>query len=140
MVRASDLTGDGRLEIVLSPAEGSGRLSWFAAPDDPAEPDWIEHVIEPVLDHAHALRLADMDGDGQVDIVVAKMHQATAPQEVSVYLNRGRGTSWEKHVVATTGSHNIALVDVGNTGWLDMHATGLTADTTICLISSHYTG
>jgi hypothetical protein len=121
VVRAGDLTGDGRLEIVLSPAEGSGRLSWFAAPADPAEPGWVEHVIEPELDHAHGLRLADMDGDGALDIVVAKMHQATAPQEVAVYLNQGQGRSWEKHVVATTGSHNIALVDVGSTGRLDIY-------------------
>lgn len=60
-----------------------------------------------------------MDGDGALDIVVAKMHQATAPQEVAVYLNQG--LAWEMLVVATTGSHNIALVDVGNTGRLDIY-------------------
>jgi hypothetical protein len=121
VVRAGDLTGDGKLKVVLSPAEGSGRLSWFAAPRDPALPGWVEHVIDPALDHAHGLRLADMDGDGALDIVVAKMHQATAPQEVAIYLNQNKGSSWEKHVVATTGSHNIALVDVGNTGRLDIY-------------------
>jgi hypothetical protein len=40
---------------------------------------------------------------------------------VAVYLNRNKGASWDKHVVATTGSHNIALVDVGNTGRLDIY-------------------
>jgi hypothetical protein len=121
VVRAGDLTGDGRLEIVLSPAEGSGRLSWFSTPRDPTEANWVEQVIDPGLDHAHGLRLGDMDGDGALDIVVAKMHQATAPQEVAVYLNRGHGAAWDKHVVATSGSHNIALVDVGNTGRLDIY-------------------
>jgi hypothetical protein len=121
VVRAGDLSGDGRLEIVLSPAEGKGRLSWFSAPEDRTGSDWVEHVIEPALDHAHAMCLADMDGSGALDIVVAKMHQATAPQDVAVYLNRGGGAAWDKHVVATTGSHNIALVDVGNTGRLDIY-------------------
>jgi hypothetical protein len=121
VVRAGDLTGDGRPEIVLSPAEGSGQLCWLAAPDDPRERGWVEHVLDPALDHAHGLGLADMTGSGALDIVVAKMHQATPPQEVAVYLNQGQGMSWVKQVVATTGSHNIALVDVGNTGWVDIY-------------------
>ena len=120
MVAVGDLNASGRLDIVLSPAEGTGRLSWFEAPEDPAGHIWAEHVIEPVFDHAHGLDVADMDGDGQVDIVVAKMHQATPPQEVSVYGNLGRGVSWRKHVVSTRGSHNIVLVDIGGTGRMDI--------------------
>jgi hypothetical protein len=121
VVRAGDLTGNGRLDIVLSPAEGSGRLSWFEPPKDATRLDWTEHVIEPALDHAHGLGIADMDGSGRLDVVVAKMHQASAPQEVSVYLNQGGGASWTKWVVSTTGSHNIALVDIGGNGRMDIY-------------------
>ena len=120
MVQAGDLDGDGRLEIALSPAEGTGRLSWFAAPDDPRDPDWTEHVIEAVLDHAHGLAVGDVDGDGTPDLAVAKMHQATPPQEVCVYYNRDRGQAWSKQVLAATGSHNIVLVDTGGDGRLDL--------------------
>lgn len=120
MVQTGDLDGDGRCEIVLSPAEGTGRLSWFEAPDNPSDTDWIEHVIEEVLDHAHGLAVGDVTGDGLPDIVVAKMHQATAPQEVCVYRNRRAG-GWAKQVIATTGSHNIALVDTGSDGRLDIY-------------------
>jgi hypothetical protein len=126
-VAAGDLTGDGRLELVLSPAEGKGRLSTFQAPTDLAQETWREQVLDADLDHAHGLGLADMGSlqssrpDGQLDIVVAKMHQATAPQEVCVYYNRGSGASWQKQVVATTGSHNIVLVDVGGNGCTDIY-------------------
>lgn len=120
-VQAGDLTADGRLEIVLSPAEGSGRLSWFEVAGQPASATWIEHVIDPGLDHAHGLGLGDMDGDGTLDIVVAKMHQASAPQAVTVYLNQGAGEWWNRQVVATTGSHNIVLVDVGANGRTDIY-------------------
>jgi hypothetical protein len=120
VVQTGDLNGDGRLEIVLSPSEGIGRLSWFEAPEDAREPGWREHVIEPRIDHAHGLGVGDMDGDGRLEIVVAKMHQATAPQEVSIYRNPGPDMAWVKQVVSTQGSHNIVLVDIGSDRRLDI--------------------
>jgi hypothetical protein len=121
VVQAGDLNGNGRIDIVLSPAEGTGRLSWFEAPEDLTSPEWVEHVIESAYDHAHGLGVADIDADGHLDVVVAKMHQATAPQEVAVYLNREGGDSWEKQVVSTQGSHNIVLVDIGSNGRMDIY-------------------
>lgn len=130
-VAAGDLNGDGRPELVLTPSEGQGLLAWYAAGADAAAP-WAESVIESQLDHAHGLALGDMDGDGHLDVVVAKMHQATPPQEVRVYRNQGRGDGWLKEVASRRGSHNIVLVDVGATGrlgifganWNDASPTG----------------
>jgi hypothetical protein len=119
-VEASDLNGNGRIDIVLAPAEGSGHLSWFEAPPDPTGPDWVEHVLDPTLDHAHGLGIADMDRNGHSDIVVAKMHQATPPQEVCIYRNQGGAGAWVKQVISTSGSHNIVLVDIGRNGRIDV--------------------
>jgi hypothetical protein len=119
-VSAGDLAGGGRTDILLTPAEGKGLVAWYEAPSDPTRGEWTEHILEPAYDHAHASGIADMDGDGHLDIVVAKMHQASAPQEIAVYLNSGGKASWTKQVVATTGSHNIVLVDIGKTGRMDI--------------------
>lgn len=110
---AGDIDGDGYVDLLAASASGGG-LFWYRYPD------WSKHRIAEGT-FTTDMAVADMDGDGCLDIVVAKMHQATAPQEVAVYLNQGQGVVWEKQVVATTGSHNIALVDVGNTGWLDIY-------------------
>ena len=120
VVATGDLAGNGGVDIALSPAEGSGHLSWFEAPADPTESSWTEHILESTFDHAHGMGIGDMNGDGRPDIVVANMHQATPPQEVAVYLNQGNGNSWQKQTVATTGSHNIVLVDIGANGRLDI--------------------
>ncbi|MGQ9608926.1 MAG: FG-GAP repeat domain-containing protein [bacterium] len=119
-IDVGDINNDGRLEIALSPAEGSGHLSWFEFASDPEEQNWIEHILESKYDHAHAIGIADMNNDGYPDIVVAKMHQASAPQEVSVYVNPGSKGFWQKHIVAVTGSHNIILFDVDNDGLVDI--------------------
>ncbi len=129
---AADLNRDGRLEIILTPAEGKGSFSWFESPEDPRSGFWREHIVEAAMDHAHALAAADMDKDGHIDLVVAKMHQAIAPQEVAWFRNPGRGKGWRKEVISTRGSHNIVIVDIGGNGrpdvfganWNDRSPTG----------------
>jgi len=123
VVAVEDVNGDGRTDIVLVPAELAGeryRISWFEAPRQPIG-DWSEHVVDDNVEAAHhSLGLTDTDGDGWPDIVTAVMHQGKKPTEVKVYLNPGRGNSWTKRVVATTGSHNLRIVDIDGDGDPDL--------------------
>jgi hypothetical protein len=123
-VATGDIDGDGRLDIVLTPAEFKDqfyRISWFRAPADSRTERWDARVIEPRIESVvHALGIADMDGDGHPDVVTARMHQGAAPQEVSVYRNGERGRTWIRQVVSTKGSHNIVLADVDGDGHIDI--------------------
>ena len=112
-----DLNGDGKLEIVASPAEHQGRLAWFSA-DDPLAGPWTEHVLDADFEFGHGVAVGDVDGDGRLDIAVAQMHQAKPPQEVMIYWQRDGG--WQKQVLAATGSHNISLVDMTGDGRLSL--------------------
>jgi hypothetical protein len=118
-VDAGDIDGDGRLDVALSRSEGEYRLSWFQAPADPRAADWKEHVIDASLDFAHGLALADLDGDGDLDVTAAEMHQSKR-RRVMVYINEGRGSSWSPRVLATTGSHNLRLADLDGDGRPDI--------------------
>jgi hypothetical protein len=108
VVRLHDMNADGRLDVVLTRSEGPHRLSWFEAPDDPIAGKWQEHVVEASIDYAHSLVVCDLNGDGLPDIVTAEMHQSER-KRVLVYLNQGDSAAWERHVLATTGSHNLCV-------------------------------
>lgn len=108
VVRTHDMNADGRLDILLTRSEGPHRLSWFEAPEDPIQGNWIEHIVEPSIDYAHSLVVCDLTGDGLPDIVTAEMHQSER-RRVMVYLYRGDSMAWDRHVLANTGSHNICV-------------------------------
>ena len=68
----------------------------------------------------HALAVGDLDGDGDVDIAMAEMHQGGDPDEVSVLLNENHGASWHQQVLSNRGSHDIIVVDVDRDGDVDI--------------------
>jgi hypothetical protein len=123
-VATGDIDGDGRIDIVLTPAEFKDqfyRISWFRAPAARGTAQWQDGVIEARVESVvHSVDVADMDGDGDLDVVTAAMHQGAAPQEVVVYVNEGGGRKWLKHVVSTKGSHNILLADIDGDGAVDI--------------------
>jgi hypothetical protein len=118
-VLITDIDGNGNPDVVLAPSESSGRMSWYEAADPVGGP-WTEHSIDPSVSYMHTFKAGDMDGDGDLDLVTAEMHQSSDPDEVSVYRNDGGALTWTQVVVATTGSHNLRIGDIGSDGDLDI--------------------
>jgi hypothetical protein len=115
-----DIDGNGNNDVVLAASESSNeRFSWYEAAD-PVNGPWTEHVIDPTTSVLHTFKAADMDLDGDLDLVTAEMHQSADPDEVSVYLNDGDALSWTQLVVATSGSHNLRVADFGSDGDIDI--------------------
>jgi hypothetical protein len=122
-VAVGDVNGDGRLDIVMSPAEIAGgryRISWFEAPRDRTT-EWVEHVVDADVEAVHHfVGVADFDQDGRMDIAAAMMHQGKAPTEVKIYVNQDAGRTWFKQVLSTKGSHNMRIVDIDGDGDPDL--------------------
>jgi hypothetical protein len=121
-IAAGDLDHDGRLDIVLAPAEPAEshyRLSWFRQPER-ATDVWTETVLVPEIEAVlHGLQLADLDGDGRLDVVVSAMHQGDSP-EVAIYFNDLDRASWPKQVLGRSGSHNLQAADIDGDGDVDL--------------------
>jgi len=96
-VSSGDIDGDGRIDIVLSPAESAGQtyhLSWFKAPSDPTAGNWQENIVENNIESVHHfVGVADFNNDGLADIASAEMQQGANPDEVKIYVNNGGGVS-----------------------------------------------
>lgn len=123
-VEMADINGDGRADIVLTPAELRGesyKVAWYEAPVDRKAGAWVEHVVMPSIECViHSLGVGDFDNDGDVDVAIAEMHQGADPDEVSVLFNGGKGENWRKQVLSDRGSHDIVVVDLDGDGDLDI--------------------
>ena len=122
-IDSGDIDKDGRIDLVLVPAEpqhGTYRVSWFRAPADPSA-EWTEMIVSSDVETVmHFVGLADLDVDGDLDIVAAEMFQSEDPDEIIAFLNAGRGDTWAPLTIATSGSHSMRLEDLDLDGDPDL--------------------
>jgi len=125
-VFAADFNNDGFLDVV-----GSARISdvvkvWLSV--DGSGLVWTEHTVDTVIGTPRDVEAADLDGDGDQDILGA----ASDAQEIAWWENDGNGDTWIKHVVESgvSGAYGVATADIDNDGDLDVvgaaSAQGLT--------------
>jgi FG-GAP-like repeat len=120
VVRVADINGDGSLDAVCTEAETTGEIAWFESPGDVAGGAWTKHVIGRDLEKGHSLAVADLDGDGDIDVATAEMHQSVDPDYVLAFINKGGGLEWQRREIGTTGSHGIRLGDFDGDGDIDI--------------------
>ncbi|MGV8096540.1 MAG: FG-GAP repeat domain-containing protein [Mangrovibacterium sp.] len=121
-IGSGDINLDGRIDLVLSPSERvyhSYHISWLEHPVNSTD-EWREHVLKDNVQCVyHFIGCGDFDLDGNTDIVTAEMHHGTDPDEVIIYANKGKGTSWTKQVLWEGGSHSCRIFDCDHDGDLD---------------------
>ncbi len=116
VIEIADVNEDGTPDVAYAPKEDNiSEIAWYSA-DDP-EGSWTRHVVGPA-GWAHEFAVVDFDGQGKMDFVFAEM--APSPtRRVGAFLQQGDG-SFVLEVLATSGSHNIVVGDIGGDCDLDI--------------------
>ncbi|MFO7631517.1 MAG: FG-GAP-like repeat-containing protein, partial [Caldilinea sp.] len=80
---AADMDGDGDMDIVAA-VEYSNQIVWYENLGG-VIPTWTEHLISPFAQVAHGVFVADLDGDGDLDVISASRQDG----KVAWHENRG---------------------------------------------------
>ncbi len=122
-----DINGDGRNDIVLSPAESFKNygtpgnhhdLAWFECPPDPENTsEWKKHPIKENFNDASFVRLADIDLDGDLDVINGKTWKGTY---IVAYLNENGEFLESKVVVENKGVYSGVARDMDADGDVDI--------------------
>lgn len=123
-----DLNKDGKMDVLFSSSEGTADVQWWTPSGSDPTSTWTSYTIVSALSSAHTLQTADMDRDGDIDVVIAQMH-TSADKEIAIYHNlNGEATSWQKQVIGNTGLHNGVVADIGNDGAYDIFGANWTGN------------
>jgi len=63
-----DITGNGRLDLVVGQGYEGSTVYWYEQPPDPRTP-WRQHVLTNAFEKYHDLTAADVDDDGEPELV-----------------------------------------------------------------------
>jgi hypothetical protein len=131
-----DVDGDGRNDIVASSAHKHG-IFWYQQQNDGGQICWKQHLIDKSWTQAHALVLADLDQDGDPDLVTGKRFMAHNGNDPGGYdplclywyeLDRGATKPWTRHEISHNqgigAGMNIPVADMDDDGDLDLVVTG----------------
>lgn len=123
-IEIAEINGDSRPDIIVS-EERPGKkpdasLYWFEQPTDTPIGQWARHkvITEWSLNN---LDVADMDGDGDNDIVTCEHHGRRGTQKLQIFENDGKGNFTEHLADKGKESHlGAQLADLDNDGDLDI--------------------
>jgi hypothetical protein len=128
----ADMNNNGKLDAIVGyeAISEAGKLAWYEQGASAVDM-WTEHIIaDTTVIGPMSLDVADIDGDGDLDIVVGE-HHTSQPERARLLIfenEDGFGTSWIQHEVYTGDEHHdgAQLVDMDGDGDLDIISIGWT--------------
>ncbi len=134
-METSDVNGDGAIDIII--ARGSNNDIFWIQNDGSGNFSASIHLITYSLDHIRSVKSADIDGDGDIDVVSASSGDNT----ISWFSNDGNGNFTMKPVISTSalGAESVAIADLDGDGDLDVLSAS-SGDNTIAWYKNNGTG
>lgn len=130
-IALADFDRDGDLDIAATMVDSGGnsdQVGWWASDGTPVDGGWTSHAVSVMSEVTQpwGLAAADVDGDGDVDLVAADR----TDDEVRWYESDGVPSDyWTVHVIGTLdGAISVAAGDIDGDGRIDVAATSVSAD------------
>jgi hypothetical protein len=112
-IALGDVDGDGYQDMVTVNSSGAGILSVRLGNGNGTFQDPVGYAVG--LKNLYDVRLVDMDGDGDLDVVTAgKVNNKSAKNSVAVLFNNGDGTFSDPSITATGLKGSLVALSVGD--------------------------
>jgi hypothetical protein len=135
-----DVNHDGKLDLIYGQGHSYG-LYWLEQTGTPEHREWKRHTIDESFSQSHALKLVDLDGDGQPELLTGKRYRGHSGNDPGSYdpvvvyaykIDRSTGTFTRTAIsvngTASAGTQFLAEdfdhdgdIDIASAGKLGVH-------------------
>jgi len=119
---AADIDGDGDMDVLS--ASSSGKISWYENTDGKGTFNATQKTITTQASGATSVYAADMDGDGDMDVLSASFND----NKIAWYENTdGKGTFSTQKIITTqaSGAQSVYAADMDGDGDMDVLSASL---------------
>jgi hypothetical protein len=123
-VFTADINGDGHVDV-LGSVEYANDILWWENTDGSGT-NWIEHIVDGDYASAYSVYSADVDGDGDFDVL-----GASPAGYITWWANAdGLGTTWVEHTIKSgfQQAYGIHAADLDGDGDIDVAGTAIMAN------------
>ena len=128
-VRIVDMDLDGDLDVLGSAAGSSDLIAWWENDGTPSGADWAQNNIETSYNEAHAVFAADIDRDGDIDVVGTSGGVGDNTDRIDWFENDGTQSFTKRTIDSTYGNAwGVYVKDLDYDGDLDVLSSASGAD------------